>query len=46
VVPYDDAARLADRVGLPPIDVAPDCPMVKAVAQLAEKLETAAAAIV
>ncbi|HEV7663390.1 MAG TPA: hypothetical protein VGQ62_07630 [Chloroflexota bacterium] len=46
VVPYDDAARLADRAGRPPIEVAPDCPMVKAVAQLADKLATADAAIV
>ncbi len=41
VVPYDDAARLADRAGLPPIDVVPDSPLVRAIAELAQALETA-----
>jgi len=41
VVPYDDAARLADRAGLPSIDVAPDSPLVRAIAELAQALETA-----
>jgi CO dehydrogenase maturation factor len=41
VVPYDEAARLADRAGLPPIEVAPESPMVRAVRALAEKLEAA-----
>lgn len=43
-VPYDDAARLADRAGLPPIEVAPDSPLVRAVARLAQTLEGATAA--
>lgn len=38
VIPYDDAVRLADREGRPPIDTAPDSPMVKAVEALAESL--------
>ncbi|GAC1317403.1 MAG: hypothetical protein NVSMB2_11060 [Chloroflexota bacterium] len=46
VVPYDDAARLADRAGLPVIQVAPECPMVHAVASLADKVESLRAAVV
>jgi CO dehydrogenase maturation factor len=41
VVPYDDAARLADRAGLPPIEAAPDCALVQAIADLARSLESA-----
>lgn len=39
VVPYDDAVRTADRDGVAPIDHAPDSPMVRAVAKVAEALE-------
>ena len=39
-IPYDDAARLADREGRPPIEVAPDSALVTAVADLARRLET------
>ena len=46
VVPYDDAARLADRSGMPPIEVAPDCAMVQAVYELATALETPRPAVV
>jgi CO dehydrogenase maturation factor len=41
VIPYDEAARLADRDGRPPIEVAPDSVLVTAVADLALKLEAA-----
>ncbi len=46
VVPYDDAARLADRSGMPPIEVAPDCATVQAVYELATALETPRPAVV
>jgi CO dehydrogenase maturation factor len=46
VVPFDDAARLADRAGLPPIEVAPDSGLVAAVSQLAESLTTPRPALV
>jgi CO dehydrogenase maturation factor len=46
VVPYDDAARLADRAGLPPIEVAPDSALVAAVSRLAESLTTSRPALV
>lgn len=38
VIPYDDAVRLADREGLPPIEAAPESPMVRAVTGLAARL--------
>jgi len=38
VIPYDDAVRLADREGRPPIETAPDSEMVRAVTRLAERL--------
>lgn len=38
VIPYDESVRLADREGRPPIDVAPDSPMVRAVEELASSL--------
>lgn len=37
-VPWDDALGQADRLGLAPIDHAPDCPSVAAVASLADQL--------
>jgi CO dehydrogenase maturation factor len=46
VIPYDDAARLADRAGLAAIETAPDSPMVRAVAALAARLEENRAAAV
>ena len=36
MIPYDEAARLADRVGSPVIDAAPESALVTAVGQLAE----------
>ena len=39
VVPYDEAARLAARAGLPPLEAAPDSPLVRAIAELAQVLE-------
>ena len=39
VIPYDDAARLADREGKPPIEVAPDSALVRAISELARTLE-------
>ena len=39
-IPYDDAARLADREGRPPIEVAPESALVTAVAELAQRLES------
>ena len=39
VVPYDEAARLADRAGLPPLEAAPDSTLVRAIAELAQVLE-------
>ena len=44
VVPYDDAARLADREGLPTIEVAPDSALVVAVERLADALVPASLA--
>ncbi len=41
VLPYDDSVRLADREGRSPIDVAPDSPLVRAVSELAGRLEPA-----
>ena len=38
VIPYDESVRLADREGRPPIEVAPDSPMVRAVEELASSL--------
>jgi CO dehydrogenase maturation factor len=35
MIPYDEAARLADRVGSPVIDAAPESALVTAVGQLA-----------
>ena len=46
VVPYDDAARLADRAGLPPIEVAPHSALVEAVRRLAESLTASRPALV
>lgn len=39
VIPYDDTARLADRDGRPPIEVAPDSALVRAIETLARTLE-------
>ena len=39
VLPYDDSVRLADREGRSPIDIAPESPLVRAVAELAGRLE-------
>jgi CO dehydrogenase maturation factor len=39
VIPYDDVARMADRDGVPPIEVAPDSALVRAIEQLAHTLE-------
>ena len=38
MIPYDEAARLADRVGSPVIDAAPESAVVTAVGQLAEAM--------
>jgi CO dehydrogenase maturation factor len=38
VIPYDDGARLADREGRPPIDVAPESALVRSIEQLASTL--------
>jgi CO dehydrogenase maturation factor len=46
VIPYDDAARLADRADLPPIEVAPDSALVRAVYELAATLEVATPTLV
>jgi CO dehydrogenase maturation factor len=46
VVPYDDAARLADRAGLPPIEVAPHSALVAAVSRLADSLTAPRPALV
>ena len=43
VVPYDDAVRLADRDGLPPLDAAPDSPTVRALEALAADIAPFAA---
>jgi CO dehydrogenase maturation factor len=37
-VPYDEVARIADREGRPPIEVAPQSPLVQSIAQLANTL--------
>jgi CO dehydrogenase maturation factor len=39
-IPYDESARLADREGRPPIEVAPDSALVRSIEQLAYALET------
>ena len=39
VMPYDEAVRMADREGLAPIDHDPSSPMVRAVGELATRLE-------
>ena len=39
VVPYDEAARLADRAGRPPLEAAPGSALVRAIAELAQVLE-------
>ena len=41
VIPYDDVARVADREGLPPIDVAPDSALVRSIEHLASTLAAA-----
>ena len=38
-IPYDEAARLADRQGQPPIEVEPDSALVRSIEQLASALE-------
>jgi len=38
VIPYDEVARVADREGRPPIDVAPGSALVRAIEQLASAL--------
>lgn len=38
-VPYDEAARLADREGKPPLEVAPDGPLVRSIEELVRTLE-------
>ena len=40
-IPYDEAVRLADRAGVPPVEAAPDSPAVQAVAALADSLTRA-----
>jgi CO dehydrogenase maturation factor len=39
VIPYDEVARVADREGRPPIEVAPDSLLVRSIEQLAHALE-------
>jgi CO dehydrogenase maturation factor len=39
VIPYDEVARIADREGRPPIDVAPESALVRSIEQLAHTLE-------
>ena len=39
VIPYDESVRLADREGRPPIETAPDSPMIRAVTELAARLQ-------
>jgi CO dehydrogenase maturation factor len=38
-IPYDEVARVADREGRPPIEVAPESPLVRSIEQLASTLE-------
>ena len=38
VIPYDEVARVADREGRPPIDVAPESALVRSIEQLASTL--------
>jgi CO dehydrogenase maturation factor len=38
VIPYDEVARVADREGRPPIDVAPGSALVRSIQQLASTL--------
>jgi CO dehydrogenase maturation factor len=40
VIPFDEVARVADREGRPPIEVAPESALVQAVERLASTLET------
>jgi len=44
-IPYDDEIRVADRDGLAPLDAAPNSAMVKAVAALADQLDSSWATI-
>ena len=39
VIPHDEVARIADREGRPPIEVAPESPLVRAIERLANALE-------
>ena len=39
VIPYDEVARVADREGRPPIEVAPESALVRSIEQLARRLE-------
>lgn len=39
VIPYDEVARVADREGRPPLEVAPGSALVRAIEQLARSLE-------
>jgi nitrogenase subunit NifH len=39
IVPYDEAIADAERRGLAPVDVAPECPAVRAAGDLAARLE-------
>ena len=38
-IPYDEVARVADREGRPPIEVAPESPLVRSIELLASTLE-------
>jgi CO dehydrogenase maturation factor len=38
-IPYDEVARIADREGRPPIEVAPESDLVRSIEQLASTLE-------
>lgn len=38
-IPYDEVARIADREGRPPIEVAPESALVRSIEQLASTLE-------
>lgn len=39
LLPFDESVRIADRDGNSPLDVDPESPVVRAVAQLADRLE-------
>ena len=45
VLPFDDAVLEADQVGRPILDRAPDAPYVQVVAELQQRLESAAAGV-